>query len=120
MGRYDDITPDQLRSDLVAFARLILRLDREDGVLASPAEIQRILGELRQKLFAYEIRATPTGREDPEAGDDSSAPPSGRASEESDPAVRESLKVVREAIRRREEMIQEWEETQPEDRDDDE
>ena len=57
MGRYDDISAARLRGDLVAFARLLLRLDREGALLESPAELQRLLGELRRKIFAFEVRA---------------------------------------------------------------
>jgi ribonuclease PH len=44
MGKYDDITPERLRSDLVAFAELLMRLNEEDGLLRSAAEIQRLIG----------------------------------------------------------------------------
>ncbi len=118
MGTYDDISPDQLRSDLVDFARLILKLDENDQVLASPADLQRLLGELRQKLFAYEIRSShfniqPSGSE---SGAEGSRPA------EQDPVVRNSLRVVREALRRTEEMLQEWEGrgSEPTDEDEDE
>ena len=100
MGKYDDITPEQLRADLVQFAKLILRLDEEDGVLTSPADLQKIIGELRQKLFAYEIRAGRLAR-----GERKAKSPG----EREDPSLKRSLKVVREALRREEEMLREWE-----------
>jgi hypothetical protein len=114
MGAYDDITPEQLRRDLVSFAELLLRLDREDGLLRSAAGIQRLIGELRQKLFAYEIRSS---RLLPERTGEAGRK---QAEDEEDPTVRQSLKVIREALRREEEMLKEWEGIIPqeEDRDD--
>jgi hypothetical protein len=107
MGKYDDITEARLRADLVAFAELILRLDREGDVLAAPAEIQRLMGDLRQKLFAFEVRCSRLPGE-PRGGH--GEPREGIASspEVEDQVLRESLKVVREALRRSEEMIREW------------
>lgn len=103
MGEYDDIEPERLRADLKRFAELILRLDEEDGVLTSPSDLLTILGELRQKLFAYEVRSSHLLRR----GD-----PSGSNSEESPDAEREveseSLRVVREARERQREMMREW------------
>jgi hypothetical protein len=115
MGKYDDIAPEELRKDLVAFAQLLLRLEKEEGLLRSAAELQRLIGELRQKLFAYEVRSSrllPGKSEGParEGGENA----------EEDPVVKESLRVIREAIKREEEMLKEWEGTQEpeEDRDD--
>jgi hypothetical protein len=109
MGQYDDISESRLRADLVAFAQLILRLDRENGVLSSPADLQRLLGDLRQKIFAYEVRsgrlATDPPAEDGQIGEAKSR--SRRRPE--DPVLRESIKVVREALLRSEEMVREWE-----------
>lgn len=114
MGRYDDIEPEELRRDLVSFAELLLRLEREDGLLRSAAQLQRLIGELRQKLFAYEVRSSRllpgrTGASEP-----------AERREEDDPVVRESLRVIREALKREEEMLKEWEGTEEpeEDRDD--
>lgn len=113
MGKYDDITPERLRNDLVAFAELLLRLDEEDGLLRSAAEIQRLIGELRQKLFAYEIRSS---RLLPEKGRE---PAEDDVASDEDPVVRESLRVIREAIRRDEEMLKEWEGSLPPEEDTD-
>jgi len=57
MGKYDDISEARLKGDLVAFAHLLLRLEREGTLLASPADLQMILGELRRKIFAFEVKA---------------------------------------------------------------
>ena len=118
MGKYDDISPERLRSDLVGFARFVLRLEEEGRILHSAAQLQKLLGELRQKLFAYEIRSSHLNLEPPRSrsGDVASAAREGDA----DPVVRDSLRVVREALRRTEEMLQEWQGTEPEDADDDE
>lgn len=100
MGKYDDITPERLRADLVGFAQLILRLDREDGVLTSPADLQRLLGDLRQKLFAYEVRAGGMAKGKEKGDEDSPL--------SDDSTLKNSQKVVREALRREEEMLREW------------
>jgi len=113
MGKYDDISAEQLRDDLVAFATLILRLDAEDGVLTSPADLQSLLGELRRKLFAYEVRATRRFQADSaETGDD--ATESGSTSETTgNRTVSESMRIVREALRREEELLREWNRADP-------
>ncbi|HEX9563000.1 MAG TPA: hypothetical protein VF981_03485 [Gemmatimonadaceae bacterium] len=36
----------------------ILELDREGRLLADPAELLRIIGDLRSELFTYEVRVT--------------------------------------------------------------
>src|SRR5262245_32202699 len=55
MGRYDDITPEKTRAELLRFAELIQRMDREEVLLRSSPRILKMLGELRQMLFAFEI-----------------------------------------------------------------
>jgi len=46
----------ELERDLIAFARSILEMEAEDRLLRSPADLQTVMGELRQRLFAWEIR----------------------------------------------------------------
>lgn len=118
MGKYDDISPERLRADLVGFARFVIRLEDEDRILASAAQLQRLLGELRQKLFAYEIRSSHLSLDPPRrpSGDNEHS----HAAEELDPVMRNSLRVVREALRRSEEMLQEWQGIAPEDAEEDE
>jgi len=101
MGQYDDITEAQLRADLVRFAELLLRLEAEGGLLVSPADLQKILGELRQKLFAWEIRCSRYLDPVPPALSSPDLPslPDGSP---------DSLRVVREAIQRQREMLREW------------
>ncbi len=120
MGKYDDISADRLRADLVAFAQLILRLDQEDAVLVSPADLQRMLGDLRQKIFAYEIRNSRMRDEGPSRPQEPGSDEGEAGDSGSGRAMEDSLRVVREAIRRTEEMLQEWEGQVPEDHDDDE
>lgn len=128
MGQYDRISGSQLRADLLHFSQLILTLEREGRILRSAAELQHLLGELRQKLFAWEVRASldpesPLEREagpnpgiegppappEPEpaaeAGESAGAGPSADAD---DGQLRHSLRVVREAIQRQSEMAEEW------------
>lgn len=101
MGQYDDISREELRADLVRFAELILRLHEEDGLLVSPADLQKILGELRQKLFAWEIRRSRNLGESGTPGVPGGATATG-------PGEDTSIRVVREALERQERMIQEW------------
>jgi hypothetical protein len=58
MGRYDDITGDRLRAELTRFARLVLRMEEEDVLLDRTHSVLRLLGELRQMVFAHEVRNT--------------------------------------------------------------
>lgn len=51
---------DELRADLVRFAHRILELEARGRLLASPADLQTVLGELRRRLFEYEVRFSGT------------------------------------------------------------
>ncbi len=122
MGQYDRISGAQLRADLLRFSELILTLEREGRILRSAAELQHLLGELRQKLFAWEVRASldpeaPLEQEADEVpGTEGSQSHAERgASRRTDPPtelddrqLRQSLRVVREAIQRQSEMAEEW------------
>ena len=105
MGRYDDITPEKLRAELLRFAELIQRMDRDELLLSSSPRILRILGELRQMLFAFEIRgARHLGGKDlpgPSETTGAEAHPEGLDSD--------SLRIVREALRRGKELQDELE-----------
>lgn|SRR5688572_29292965 len=94
MGLYDDITPDGLRADLRHFADLIQRLDAEDRLLEATPRLLKVLGDLRAKIFAYEVRVT--GRLFP------------REKRPEGPHVGEARKIVEDAIRRIEEAEREW------------
>jgi uncharacterized alpha-E superfamily protein len=42
----------------VRFARRLLELEETGRLLDSPADLQTVLGELRSRLFAWEVRRT--------------------------------------------------------------
>jgi hypothetical protein len=106
MGRYEDIPPEQLRADLVRFARLLLRLDDEGRLLRAVPHVQSLMGDLRQKLFAFEVRGTNAlPRTDAPDSDDPSLASDGS---EEDLRLRESLRIVREALARQDEATREW------------
>lgn len=116
MGRYDDIDPEALRTHLVRLARLILRLDRDDALLREAPRLQKVLGDLRQRLFAYEVRGTSrldAGEEAEADGDEAAGP------DDPDALIDESLRIVREAMERTEELREELEGSPP-DQDEDE
>lgn len=104
MGRYDDITPDQVRAELLRFAELLQRMDREGLLLRASPRILAVLGELRQMMFAWEVRgARHLGGKDLPGPDE---PMDGEAPPEPDP---ESLRIVREARQRERELHDELE-----------
>jgi hypothetical protein len=94
MGRYDDITPDELRAQLLRLARLIRAMEKRDVLLQKTASILKLLGELRQMIFAYEVRVT------------KNLVPSD-ADVVSDAAVEDSLRIVNEALDRERELLNE-------------
>ena len=104
MGRYDDITPEKLRSELLRFAELLQRMDQDQLLLRSSPRILKMLGELRQMLFAYEIRGARHlgGKDLP--GPQGTAEPSEAGG--IDPA---SWRVVQEALQRERELQDERE-----------
>lgn len=55
---YDDARAERLREMLRALAAMIVDLDRAGTLLASSAELQRLLGDARSELFHYEVRST--------------------------------------------------------------
>ncbi|HEX6940445.1 MAG TPA: hypothetical protein VF158_13605 [Longimicrobiales bacterium] len=93
MGLYDDISPDELRTDLRRFAELILSLDAEDRLLEATPRLLKVLGDLRAKIFAYEVRVT--GRLFPR-------------DEQVAPEIEEARRIVEEAIERFDEAENEW------------
>jgi hypothetical protein len=100
MGRYDDITPDELRSQLVRYARLVLRREQDGTLLDSVPGLMQFLGELRQMVFAYEVR----GARRIDSGSDS-----GETGSPPDASLGESLRVVGEALERAKELQDELE-----------
>lgn len=105
MGRYDDITPEQLRAELLRFAELVQRMDRDQVLLKSSPRILRLLGELRQMLFSHEIRGSRHlgGKDLPGPIEGEGDPSPGEAG---DP---DSLRIVRDALRREKELQEELE-----------
>lgn len=55
---YDEARAERLREMLRALAGMIRDLDRAGTLLASSAELQRLLGDARIELFHYEVRST--------------------------------------------------------------
>lgn len=102
MGKYDEMPPEELRERLVRFGRLILRLEEEGELLEKAPQVLKIIGDLRQMLFAYEVRCT--ARLGPER---SEAEGEEQRTAEEDPSLLESLRVVEEALEREKELLDE-------------
>lgn len=94
MGQYDNISEDKLRADLLLLATLIRKLDQEGRLLDEIPRLMKILGDLRQKMFAYEIRSVERLMPDAEA---------------ESKQLEESRRVVREALKQEHEALKEWE-----------
>jgi hypothetical protein len=98
MSAYDEITPEALTDSLVRAARLVLKLEEDGVLLAETPGLLELFGELRQMLFAYEVRCTgnlvPPDR----------AESRGEAAADEDPNVADSLRIVREALEREQEL----------------
>ena len=103
MGKYDDITPDRLRSELLRFARLILKMEEEGVLLDKTPSVLRLLGELRQMLFAHEVRYTKKLLPPEKTTEEKPAEPT------ADPALEDSRRIVEEALRREKELQEELE-----------
>ena len=101
MGKYDDITPERLRSEMLRFARLILKMEEEGVLLDKTPSVLRLLGELRQMLFAHEVRYTKKLLP-PEKVEE-------QPQEREDPGLEDSRRIVEEALRREKELQEELE-----------
>jgi hypothetical protein len=55
---YDDGRARNLEGLLRALAERIRELDSAGRLLANPAELTRLLGDVKSELFHYEVRAT--------------------------------------------------------------
>lgn len=107
MGRYDDITADELRGQLLRFTRLVRAMEKRGVLLEKAPSLLRLLGELRQMIFAYEVRST---RALPPAGKDPgkrSGPEEESGDGDTDPTARESSRIVQEARERERELQEE-------------
>lgn len=102
MGRYDDITAEELRSQLLKFARLVRAMEKRGVLLEKTPSLLRLLGELRRMIFAYEVRST---RDFPPS-DESLQDARGDDDPNHDPeqGMEESLRIVREAREREQEL----------------
>lgn len=109
MSDHDDITEEQLRQELVAFARLVMTLDAHGALVDRSASLLRLLGELRRMVFAFELACT-----DPDAPVVQRSPgwqAARRAMSDDDvrdDLLRQSRRIVREATRREAELTDEW------------
>lgn len=94
--RHDEsVSPDDLRADLRHFADLIVRLDADGKLLDAAPHLLKLLGDLRAKIFAYEVRFTRNLTRTEE--------------KERMPAyLEQSRRIVEEAIRRAREAEEEW------------
>lgn len=81
---------ERVRLELVLFADLVLRLEKEDRLAEALPFILSRLGDLRRLLFDYEVRATE------------------RLLPVEDPREREARRIVREVEERKREMLEEW------------
>jgi hypothetical protein len=99
MSNYDGITKEELRASLVRTARLILKLEEDGVLLGETPGLLELFGELRQMLFAYEVRCTGNLVPDPVEGDEDEEGEADR-----DLTVEDSLRVVREALEREQEL----------------
>ena len=104
MGRYDDITPEKLRAELLRFSELVQRMDRDQVLLRSSPRILKLLGELRQMLFAFEVRGAKHLGGNDLPGDAEESGPATMAGPEP-----ESSRIVQEALLREKELQDELE-----------
>lgn len=88
----EKIDPEELRRSLLRLAALIQRLDEKGRLLEGAPRLLKLMGDLRSKIFDYEVRST--GRLLPKS--------------EVPPEVLEAERIVQEAIRRQEEAEEEW------------
>jgi len=94
VGSHESVSPDDLRADLRHFADLIARLDRDGRLLEAAPHLLKVLGDLRAKIFAYEVRFTRN-----------LAPPDNTGE---NAQTDMSKKVIEEAVEREREAEQEW------------
>ena len=84
---------ERVRLELVLFADLVLRLEKENRLAEALPFVLSRLGDLRQLLFDYEVRATE------------------RLLPIEDPHERAARQLLRELEERRRELEREWGET---------
>lgn len=85
------VDPKKLRQELLNLAVAIRRLDQEGELLHASPELIRRMGDLRRKLFEYEVRCTER-----------------LLPREELPEVLEAQRIVREAAQQLEEEDEKW------------
>lgn len=88
----DQVDPQKLRESLLRLATLIQDLDAGGELLEAAPQLLQALGELRSKLFEYEVRCT--GRLLPKTSES--------------PEVAEAQRIVEEAVQRMQEAEEDW------------
>ncbi len=83
---------ERVRLELVLFADLIQRLEKENRLADALPFVLSRLGDLRRLLFDYEVRGTE------------------RLLPIEDPAEREARRLTRESDERQRQMMEEWQE----------
>jgi hypothetical protein len=83
---------ERVRLELVLFADLVLRLEKEDRLAEALPFVLERLGDLRRLLFDYEVRGTE------------------RLLPIEDPLEREARRIIREVEESRRRMLEEWDE----------
>lgn len=89
-GRSGPPSEDRVRLELVLFAELIRTLEKEGRLAEALPFVLHRLGDLRQLLFDYEVRATE------------------RLLPIEDPHEKEARRLIREVEERTREMREEW------------
>lgn len=85
------VDPERLKTELLDLAAAIQRLDEEGELLHASPELIRQMGDLRRKLFEYEVRCTKRLLPRKEL-----------------PEVLEAQRIVRDAARRLQEEDDRW------------
>jgi hypothetical protein len=83
---------ERVRLELVLFADLVLRLEKEERLAEALPFVLDRLGDLRRLLFDYEVRGTE------------------RLLPIEDPLEREARRIIREVEESRRRMLEEWDE----------
>lgn len=110
MGRYDDIPGEEIQRRFRKFARIVRTMEEQGVLLERAPTLLHLLGELRQMLFAYEVRSTlDFGGSEQRAETGAGTAERGEARTGPDAQTQRSLKIVRDALRREEELRRELE-----------
>lgn len=91
-SKHDRVDPERLRKELLELADRILHLEESGELLQASPQLIKMMGNLRSKLFEYEVRHT--GRLLPKPAQA--------------PEVLEAERIIEEAARRMEEAERSW------------